>query len=59
MKLLWTVSNWKRTGPLEPSLDLAAAMAARGHDVEVAVGRAPRRSDDEAAECAGLQRGRS
>ncbi len=41
MRLLWTLSNWKRTGPVEPSLDLAAAMAARGHAVRVAVGRAP------------------
>lgn len=46
MKLLWTISNWKRTGPLEPSLDLAAACAARGHDVHVAVGRAPEGEPD-------------
>lgn len=41
MKLAWLISNWKRTGPVEPSLDLAAAVAAAGHDVEVWVGRAP------------------
>jgi glycosyltransferase involved in cell wall biosynthesis len=41
MRLLWTVSNWKRTGPVEPSLSLAAAVAARGHDVVCAVGRSP------------------
>ena len=28
MKLLWTISNWKRTGPVEPSLDLAKAVGA-------------------------------
>ena len=41
MKLAWLISNWKRTGPVEPSLDLAAAVAAAGHDVEVWAGRAP------------------
>jgi glycosyltransferase involved in cell wall biosynthesis len=41
VRLLWTVSNWKRTGPVEPSLALAAAVAARGHDVACAVGRPP------------------
>ncbi len=41
MKLAWLISNWKRTGPVEPSLDLAAAVAAAGHEVEVWVGRAP------------------
>lgn len=48
MKLLWTISNWKRTGPLEPSLDLAAAVSAAGHDVHVAVGRPPARHPDSA-----------
>lgn len=48
MKLLWVISNWKRTGPLEPSLDLAAAIAAEGHDVHVAVGRAPQGEADRA-----------
>lgn len=48
MKLLWTISNWKRTGPLEPSLDLAAAVTAAGHDVHVAVGRAPEGHPDSA-----------
>ena len=47
MKILWTVSNWKRTGPLEPSLDLAAAMARRGHDVRTALGRTPAGLHDE------------
>lgn len=42
MRLLWTISNWKRTGPVEPSLDLALAMSRRGHDVQVLVGRVPR-----------------
>lgn len=41
MRLLWTVANWKRTGPVEPSLDVAAALAAGGHGVRVAVGREP------------------
>lgn len=41
MHLLWTVSNWKRTGPVEPSLDLARAMTARGHRVQVACGTRP------------------
>jgi glycosyltransferase involved in cell wall biosynthesis len=41
MKFAWLISNWKRTGPVEPSLDLAAAVAAAGHEVEVFVGRAP------------------
>lgn len=41
MRLLWVISNWKRTGPVEPSLDLAAAVQAEGHDVQVLVGRTP------------------
>lgn len=48
MKILWTISNWKRTGPLEPSLDLARALQASGHDVQVAVGRAPGAEPDRA-----------
>jgi len=52
VRLLWTLSNWKRTGPVEPSLDLAAAMQAGGHDVEVLVGRAPRGHEDHAAAAA-------
>ena len=58
MKLLWTISNWKRTGPLEPSLDLAAAMGNGGHEVHVAVGRAPAGQPDRAdvaAEARGLR----
>ena len=51
MKVLWTVSNWKHTGPLEPSLDLAAAFAARGHEVRVAVGRPPEGDEPEAVQC--------
>ena len=39
MKILWALSNWKRTGPVEPSLDLAAAMSRRGHEVLVVTGR--------------------
>ncbi len=52
MKLLWLISNWKRTGPVEPSLDLAAAVAARGHKVTVMVGRAPEGLTDNAASAA-------
>ena len=51
MKILWTISNWKRTGPVEPSLDLAAAVHAAGHDVRVAVGRHPARFEDHAEAC--------
>jgi glycosyltransferase involved in cell wall biosynthesis len=51
MKVLWSISNWKHTGPLEPSLDLAAAFAARGHEVSVAVGRQPEGDRPEAVEC--------
>src|SRR5207248_5153713 len=32
VRILWALSNWKRTGPVEPSLDLAAALARRGHE---------------------------
>ncbi len=52
MKLLWTLSNWKRTGPVEPSLDLAAAFEALGHDVRVACGVSPADHDDESADAA-------
>ena len=52
MRLLWTISNWKRTGPVEPSLDLAAAMKDAGHEVHVLVGRAPRQREDHAAAAA-------
>ncbi len=48
MKFLWTVSNWKHTGPVEPSLDLARAVREAGHDVSVEVGRPPPRDDSEA-----------
>jgi glycosyltransferase involved in cell wall biosynthesis len=48
MKLLGTISNWKRTGPVEPSLDLARAVADAGHDVRVAVGRSPAPQADDA-----------
>lgn len=41
MRLLVTVGNWKRTGPVEPALDLAVALAARGHDVRVHTGVVP------------------
>ncbi|MDJ0972970.1 MAG: glycosyltransferase [Planctomycetota bacterium] len=52
MNLLWTLSNWKRTGPVEPSLDLAAAVRAKGHSVRVIYGRAPRGRNNGAAEAA-------
>ncbi len=52
MKLLWILANWKRTGPLEPSLDLAAAFARRGHEVLVATGRPEGRAPDDAGEAA-------
>ncbi len=51
MKLLWTVSNWKRTGPVEPSLDLAAAVAGLGHRVQVAWGEAPPGFPNESGAC--------
>lgn len=51
MDLLWTVSNWKRTGPLEPSLDLAVALQRRGHRVRVAVGAGVRGDENEAEAC--------
>lgn len=59
MRLLWLVANWKRTGPVEPSLDLAAALMRRGHEVLVATGRpVGAEADDvgEAAEARGLTR---
>ncbi|MCC7139392.1 MAG: glycosyltransferase family 4 protein [Planctomycetes bacterium] len=59
MRLLWTVANWKRTGPVEPSLDLAAALDRRGHEVLVVTGRPVGSAPDEAGEAAearGLQR---
>ncbi len=52
MKILWTISNWKRTGPVEPSLDLAAAFAAAGHDVRVVLGRPPAGASPFAADAA-------
>jgi glycosyltransferase involved in cell wall biosynthesis len=52
VKLLWTISNWKQTGPLEPSLDLAAAVRAAGHEVDLLVGRPPPGSRAEAHDCA-------
>ena len=59
MRLLWPIANWKRTGPVEPSLDLAAALVRRGHEVLVATGRPEGRAPDdagEAAEARGLTR---
>jgi glycosyltransferase involved in cell wall biosynthesis len=59
MRLVWSVANWKRTGPVEPSLDLAAALAARGHEVLVVTGRPVGTAPDEsgeAAEARGLTR---
>jgi glycosyltransferase involved in cell wall biosynthesis len=49
VRVLWTVANWKRTGPVEPSLDLAAAVARAGHEVLVATGRPVGTAPDEAA----------
>lgn len=48
MKLLWAISNWKHTGPVQPSLDLAAAVAEAGADVRVEVGRPPSTDGPEA-----------
>jgi glycosyltransferase involved in cell wall biosynthesis len=59
MRFLWPIANWKRTGPVEPSLDLAAAMARAGHEVLVATGRPEGQAPDdagEAAEARGLHR---
>ncbi|MFO0932776.1 MAG: glycosyltransferase family 4 protein [Planctomycetota bacterium] len=52
MRLLWPIANWKRTGPVEPSLDLAAALARRGHEVLVATGRPVGRAPDDAGAAA-------
>ncbi|MDJ0520628.1 MAG: glycosyltransferase family 4 protein [Planctomycetota bacterium] len=52
MKLLWTVSNWKRTGPVEPSLDLAVAFRELGHEVQVACGVPPATEEPESADAA-------
>ena len=41
MDILWTLSNWKRTGPIEPSLHLARALADRGHRIRVACATRP------------------
>ena len=50
MRLLWIIANWKRTGPVEPSLDLAAACARQGHEVLVATGRPEGQAPDDAGE---------
>jgi glycosyltransferase involved in cell wall biosynthesis len=39
VKLLHLFANWKWTGPAEPAVGLAAALAQRGHDVRFACGR--------------------
>ncbi len=52
MKILWAIANWKRTGPVEPSLDLAAALSRRGHEVLVVTGRPVGTAPDEAGEAA-------
>jgi glycosyltransferase involved in cell wall biosynthesis len=52
MRLLWSVANWKRTGPVEPSLDLASALASRGHEVLVVTGRPVGTAPDESGEAA-------
>jgi glycosyltransferase involved in cell wall biosynthesis len=51
-RLLWAVGSWKRTGPVEPSLDLAAGLARRGHEVLVVTGRPDGDAPDEVAEAA-------
>lgn len=52
MRLLFTLANWKRTGPVEPSLDLAAALGRRGHEVLVATGRPVGDAPDDAGAAA-------
>lgn len=39
MRILHLFANWKWTGPAEPAVALAAALAARGHEVQFACGR--------------------
>lgn len=39
MRILHLFANWKWTGPAEPAVNLAASLAARGHDVHLACGR--------------------
>lgn len=41
MKLLFLTSDWKWTGPAEPMLDAARALAGRGHEVALACPEAP------------------
>jgi glycosyltransferase involved in cell wall biosynthesis len=52
VRILWAIANWKRTGPVEPSLDLAAALRRRGHEVLVLTGRPVGTAPDEAGEAA-------
>ena len=54
--MLVTISNWKRTGPVEPALDGAKALQEAGHDVLVATGLTPDGESD-AAEHAARARG--
>lgn len=59
MRLVVTIANWKRTGPVEPALDGAAGLAARGHEVLVATGRPVGTAPDDAgaaADARGLTR---
>jgi glycosyltransferase involved in cell wall biosynthesis len=39
LRVLHLFANWKWTGPAEPAVNLAASLAARGHDVHFACGR--------------------
>ena len=41
MRVLHLFANWKWTGPAEPAVNLAATLAARGHDVQFACGSGP------------------
>ena len=46
LRVLHLLSDWKWTGPAEPAVDLAAALAARGHAVQFACEQPPHPVDD-------------
>ncbi|MHC5021706.1 MAG: glycosyltransferase family 4 protein [Planctomycetota bacterium] len=46
LRILHLLSDWKWTGPAEPAVDLAAAMAGRGHDVWFACEQPPHEVED-------------
>lgn len=50
LRILHVLSDWKWTGPAEPALDLAAALAARGHTVSLACESPPHAVDDSVAD---------